>query len=236
VGYRFETTRWSIVLQAGHQSGPASKEALARLCEVYWYPVYAFVRRSGFGADEAQDLTQEFFTRVVEKDYLSAVTPSRGRFRSFLLAAVRHFLSNERDRLRAKKRGGGQSPLPLEFQTAEGRYQLDPADPTTPEMVFERKWATTVLESAFARLEAEQNEAGKKDGFALLKGALTGDHDVSYADIASRLATTEGAVKVAVHRLRRRFGELLREEIGQTVETAAEVDDELRYLFAALER
>ncbi len=224
------------MLQAGREAGPASQEALARLCEVYWYPVYAFVRRSGFDADAAQDLTQEFFTRVIEKDYLSSVTPSRGRFRSFLLSAVKHFLSNQRDRARAAKRGGGQSPLPLESATAEGRYRLEPADPTSPDIVFERKWATTVLERAFGHLEAEQMEAGKGDAFALLKGALTGDRDISYADIATRLGTTEGAVKVSVHRLRRRFGEILRQEIAETVETPGEIDDELRYLFAALER
>jgi len=236
VGHRFQTTHWSLVLQAGGGSGPAAQEALARLCETYWYPLYAFVRRSGFDADSAQDLTQEFFARVLERDDLRLVSPARGRFRSFLLASLKHFLANERDRARAKKRGGGQPLLPLEVETAEGRYQREPPDPVTPEVVFERQWALTLLEQTYARLAAEQQEAGRQEAFARLKGTLTGDSAVAYAQLASELGTTEGAVKVAIHRLRRRFGELLREQIGETVETPGEIDDEIRYLFAALER
>lgn len=236
MGNRFETTHWSTVLQAGRGSDPASREALARLLEVYWYPLYAFVRRSGFSAEDAQDLTQEFFTRLIEKDYLRSVAPSRGRFRSFLLAALTHFLANERDRMRAKKRGGGQVVLPLEFETAEGRYSREPADETTPLVVFERRWAAAVLETTLARLEEEQARGGRKETFARLKGALTGEGTVPYAEIAKETGTTEGALKVAVHRLRRRFGDLLREEIGHTVETPGEVEDEIRYLFAALGR
>lgn len=231
---RFATTRWSVVLQAGEREGAASEEALAALCEVYWYPLYSFVRRWGHSADDAQDLTQEFFARLLEKGALRAATPSRGRFRSFLLAALKHFLSNERERTNALKRGGGRPPLPLEFETAEGRYSLEPAGQGDPEQAFERQWALAVLAETLRRLEAEQANAGKLDVFARLKGELTGDRELSYADLGKQLGMSEGAVKVAVHRLRRRFGELLRKEIAGTVSDPQEVDDEIRYLFAAL--
>ncbi len=230
---RFATTHWSVVLQAGG-SNAASRKALGDLCELYWYPLYCYVRRWGHTADDAQDLTQEFFTRMLEKDGLRGVTPLRGRFRSFLLAALKHFLSNQRDRANALKRGGGRQPMPLEFETAEGRYRLEPPGVSDPEKAFERQWAMTVLARTLDRLSDEQQRERKGRAFERLKGVLTGDGDVSYASIGEELGMSEGAVKVAVHRLRRRFGELLRDEISQTVAEPQEVDDEIRHLFAAL--
>ncbi len=232
---QFATTRWSVVLAAGERDTPGSREALARLCETYWYPLYAFARRWGHTADEAQELTQEFFSRLLEKHYLGDVRPERGRFRSFLLASLKHFLLNERDRALAQKRGGGQAPIPLEIDTAEGRYRLEPVETTTPETVFERRWALTLLERVLQRLGDEYAETGRAQLFDALKGLLTGQSDApKYAEIGAALGMSDGAVKVAVHRLRRRFGELLRDEIADTVSDPAEIDDEIRYLFKVL--
>ncbi len=232
----FATTRWSVVLAAGDENTPGAREALARLCDIYWYPLYAFVRRWGHTADDAQDLTQEFFTRLLEKHYLGDVRPERGRFRSFLLASLKHFLLNERDRVLAQKRGGGQRPVPLEGETAEGRYLREPCEPSTPETIFERRWALTLLDRVLARLQDEYAASGRERLFEALRGTLTGETDAPrYAQLAARLEMTEGAVKVAVHRLRRRFGALLREEIADTVAEPGEIDDEIRYLFKALD-
>jgi RNA polymerase sigma-70 factor (ECF subfamily) len=232
---QFATTRWSVVLAAGESGTPGSREALARLCETYWYPLYAFARRWGHTADEAQELTQEFFARLLEKHYLGDVRPERGRFRSFLLASLKHFLLNERDRVLAQKRGGGQPPIPLEIETAEGRYRLEPIETTTPETIFERRWALTLLDRVVRRLGDEYADSDRTRLFAALKGFLTGQGDTpKYAEVASALGMTDGAVKVAVHRLRRRFGELLRDEIADTVADPADVDDEIRYLFKVL--
>jgi RNA polymerase sigma factor (sigma-70 family) len=234
-GRHFETTRWSQVIAAGDSATPDSREALARLCEVYWYPLYAYVRRWGHDADEAQDLTQAFFSRLLEKHYLRDADPTRGRFRSFLLASLKHFLSNERDRENAVKRGGRATVLPLEFENAEGRYSREPPDNETPEIVYERRWALTLLTRTLGRLRAEFDRAGKAALFSRLEGHLTGDQDTGpYVEIAAEFGMSEGAVKVAVHRLRRRFGVLLREEIVETVATPSDVDDEIRHLFRAL--
>jgi RNA polymerase sigma-70 factor (ECF subfamily) len=234
-GRQFVTTRWSQVLAAGHAPTRTSREALARLCEVYWYPLYAYVRRWGYDADKAQDLTQEFFARLLEKHYLQAADPARGRFRSFMLASLKHFLSNERDRESAIKRGGRVGLVPLEFENAEGRYSLEPADMETPEKIYERRWALTLLQRTLARLRAEFEAAEKVDLFNRLEGHLTGDQEtLPYADLAAILGMSEGAIKVAVHRLRRRFGALLREEISETVAETGDVDDEIRELFRAL--
>jgi RNA polymerase sigma factor (sigma-70 family) len=231
----FATTRWSVVLAAGHASTGDSREALARLCESYWYPLYAYVRRWGYDADQAQDLTQEFFARLLEKHYLRAADPARGRFRSFLLASLKHFLSNERDRVGAAKRGGRATVVPLEFETAEGRYSREPVDAETPESIYERRWALILLERTLGRLRREFEAAGRNVLFARLEGHLTGDQQtVPYAELCAELGMSEGAIKVAVHRLRRRFGALLREEISETVSDPAEVDDEIRDLFRAL--
>jgi RNA polymerase sigma-70 factor (ECF subfamily) len=234
---RFATTRWSQVLAAGQSQTGDSREALSRLCESYWYPLYAYVRRWGYDAEQAQDLTQEFFARLLEKHYLQAADPSRGRFRSFLLAALKHFLSNERDRAGAIKRGGRTVVVSLEMENAEGRYSLEPPDCETPESIYERRWALTLLERTLARLAREAQAAGKHALFGRLEGYLTGEQDsLPYSRLAADLGMSEGAVKVAVHRLRRRFGTLLRGEIGETVSTPAEVDDEIRELFRALEK
>jgi len=233
---QFATTRWSVVLAAGEGGTPGSREALARLCEIYWYPLYAFVRRWGHTADDAQDLTQEFFARLLEKHYLGDVRRERGRFRSFLLASLKHFLLNERDRVLAQKRGGGRVLLPLEGDTAEGRYRLEPCEPSTPETIFERRWALTLLDRVLTHLRDEYAASDRRPLFEALRGLLTGQADTPrYAELAVRLAMTEGAVKVAVHRLRRRFGALLREEIADTVADAGDIDDEIRYLFKVLD-
>jgi RNA polymerase sigma factor (sigma-70 family) len=236
---RFLTTQWSMVLAAG---GTASDEmsqtqALATLCELYWYPLYAFVRRRGYDPDAAQDLTQSFFARVIEKAYLRDATPTRGRFRSFLLGSLKHFLANEWDHAHALKRGGGVTVLPLDVELGDGenRYRLEPADDETPEHLFERQWALALLERTLARLREEHAEAGKGAQFDVLKPVLTGEPlDETYAQLGERLGMSEGAVKVAVHRLRRRMRALLEEEIARTVADPREADDEIQYLFGVL--
>ena len=230
---RFATTRWTLVLAAGQRSS----EALNSLCETYWYPVYAFVRHQGFDADAALDLTQEFFARVLEKNYFGHADPARGRFRAFLLTSARHFLSNERDRARALKRGGSTPIVSLDAETAEGAYQLEGRDDLTPEKLFDAHWATVTLDRALARLQRAYAAAGNPETFEGLKGYLTGDsEDVSYAEVARTLKSTEAAVKVAVHRLRRRFREALVEEIADTVSSPAEIDAEIRHLREAVKR
>jgi len=233
--WRFATTHWSLVAAAGQRSSPEAQEALATLCRVYWYPLYAYARRRLANVDDAQDLTQEFFAQLLEKDYLQAADPARGKFRSFLLTAFKHFLAKQRDRANAHKRGGGRQFLPLDFQTGERRYDLEPADHATPDTIFERRWALTLLEQTLARLRQEFVNAGKQKLFETLKAALTGEDTLGpYARIAEALDMSEQAVKVAVHRLRRRYQELLRAEIAQTVATTEEIDDELRDLINAV--
>lgn len=234
-GERFATTHWSLVLAAGRRASPESADALVALCRAYWYPLYAFVRRQGYRPEDAQDLTQAFFARLLEKNYLADADRQRGKFRSFLLAALKHFLANERDRARARKRGGGQTVLSLDFAVAETRYGHEPADPMTPERLFERRWALTLLDRVLGRLQDEHVAAGKGPWFERLKEFLTREPGAtSYRDVAQRAGTTEGAVKVAVHRLRKRYRQLLEEEIGHTVTRPEEVEDELRQLFTAL--
>jgi RNA polymerase sigma-70 factor (ECF subfamily) len=231
----FATTRWSIVLAAGDQQSPDSQEALASLCKAYWYPVYAFVRRQGIDADQAQDLAQEFFTRFLEKRYLDVVDPNKGRFRSFLLTCCKHFLSNERDRAAALKRGGAAKIVSMDFADAESRYGQEPAHLLTPDRLFERRWALTLLDQALVRLRREFVDAGKHLLFDELKAYLTGEAGARpYDDVAASLGMSVGAVKVAVHRLRGRYRELLREEIARTLGDKDNIDDEIRDLFAAL--
>ncbi len=223
------------ILAAGQVDNGGSREALSGLCESYWYPLYVYVRRWGYDADQAQDLTQAFFARLLERHYLRAADPARGRFRSFLLASLKHFLANERDRAGAIKRGGRVTVVPLEIENAEGRYCLEPPDDETPEKIYERRWALTLLERTLARLSREFEAGGKRAMFARLEGYLTGEQEtLPYAELARELGMSEGAVKVMVHRLRRRFGALLREEVGDTVSTPEEVDDEIRELFRVL--
>ena len=232
---RFATTRWSLVLAAGDRGDDRSAEALASLCELYWYPIYAFIRRQGNGASESADLAQEFFVRVLEKNYFHALDPARGRFRAFLCASVRHFLSNERDRARALKRGGANPPISLDVETAEGRYQLEPHDDVTPETLFDRRWALILLERALTRVGRDYAAAGKRNLFDGLKGFLTGEGGgVPYADVARAMDMTEGAVKVAVHRLRRHFRDAIVEQIADTVTDPAEIDAEIAYLLNAV--
>jgi DNA-directed RNA polymerase specialized sigma24 family protein len=229
------TTSWTLVMAAGGGASPEADEALAGLCELYWYPVYGFIRRQGHGSDDAADLTQEFFARLIEKQYLRELRQERGRFRAFLVAAVRHFLSNERDRARAAKRGGGRPLLPLDVETAEGRYRREAADTVTPEVLFDRQWACVVLERVLDRLHGEMEAAGRQAQFARLKPVLTGEPaEGGYRAIDTALGMSEGAVKVAAHRLRRRYGEMLRDEIATLVAEPDAVDAELRHLASAL--
>jgi RNA polymerase sigma-70 factor (ECF subfamily) len=231
----FATTRWSVVLEAARQSTPASREALSTLCSVYWYPLYAYLRRRGHGVHEAQDLTQGFFARFLEKNYLQVLDPGRGKFRSYLLKALEHYLANEWDRARAEKRGGRASHLPLDLDSAESRYALEPSHESTPEKIFERRWALTLLERALDRLRESYSGSGKARLFGALKPYLTGgEGEVTYREAGAALGLSEGAVKLAVHRLRGRFREMLRAEIAQTVSTEAEIEDEIRHLFSAL--
>jgi RNA polymerase sigma factor (sigma-70 family) len=231
----FATTHWSVVLTAQRHDSTRAYAALSYLCQTYWYPLYAFVRRQGHSAHDAQDLTQEFFSRLLEKNYLAVADRERGKFRSFLLAALKHFLANEWNRARAAKRGGGREVLSLNETDAEGRYLLEPTDETTAEKIFERRWATTLLEQAVTRLREEYAQAEKGDLYEALKNCLTIEsRSVPYAELAARLKMSEGAIKVAVYRLRGRYREVLREEIAQTVSSPEEVEEELRHLFAAL--
>jgi RNA polymerase sigma-70 factor (ECF subfamily) len=225
-----------MVLAAGKRSSPESLDALAQLCARYWFPLYAYARRRAHDVHEAEDLTQAFFATLLEKDCLAAVKPERGRFRAFLLTAFKHFLANQWDKSRAQKRGGGVTSIPLDFVSAGRRYALEPADHLTPERAYERQWALNLLDEVLDRLRAEYVGAGKIDQFERLKPLLTpGTARPSHADLARDLGMTAGAVGVAAHRLRRRYVELLRAEIGQTVADAREVDDEIRSLFTALE-
>jgi RNA polymerase sigma factor (sigma-70 family) len=230
---RFETTHWSMILAARDRAEPGSGDALASLCAAYWYPVYAYVRRRGNDADWAHDLTQEFFARLLEKDFLGTVDRSKGKFRSFLLAACNHFLANVRDRARAKKRGGGKLILSLDAADAEGRYLAEPADDLTPEKLFERRWALALLHEVMARLRADFEAKGKGHVFNRLRGFLVGEKESGYRQAAGELGLSEGAVKVQIHRMRTKYRELLHEEIGRTVGTHEEIEDEIRSLFAA---
>jgi RNA polymerase sigma-70 factor (ECF subfamily) len=224
-----------MIVAARDGEAAQAQTALADLCRAYWYPLYAHIRHLGHSADQAQDLTQEFFARLLEKDFLGAVDREKGKFRSFLLAACRHFLANEHDRERARKRGGGRQALSIDFHDADGRYLLEPAHGETPERLFERRWALALLEQVLTRLRHEYETAGKGRLFGVLKSRLTGDvRGTPYSRVAVELGLSEGAVKVAVHRLRQRYRELLREEIGQTLDDATQVEEEIRALFAAL--
>ncbi|UCG59320.1 MAG: sigma-70 family RNA polymerase sigma factor [Phycisphaerales bacterium] len=232
---RFATTHWSVVRAAGRPKSAHYREALEKLCQTYWFALYSYMRRHGYKSHEAEDYAQAFFARLLEKEGLRLADPKLGKFRSFLLASLKNFLANERDRLRAQKRGGGRKILSLDVEHAENRYTLEPADRLSPEKLYERSWAMTVLEGAMGRLGTEADSMGKRGVFDHLKTYLTAaKSSVPYKDVAARLDMTEGAVKVAVHRLRRRYRELLRDEIAQTVVTEEQIDEEIRDLFAAL--
>jgi RNA polymerase sigma-70 factor (ECF subfamily) len=229
----FRTTRWSLIAAARNVNKTKARQALAELCELYWYPVYAYIRRSGHSADRAQDLTQEFFAQLLEKRNIAGADRNRGRFRNYLLGAVRHFLANEHDRATAAKRGGGKAMLSLDFPDAERMYEVEPIEERTAEQIFERRWALMLLARTLTEVRDEYAKAGNEALFDRLSGALTGESE-GYSTVADDLDMTEAAVKVAAHRLRRRYRDRLRAIIADTVETPDEVDDEIRALFAAL--
>jgi RNA polymerase sigma factor (sigma-70 family) len=231
----FNTTDWSAVLTAGKNEGPTSAAALEELCRKYWYPIYVFIRRRGANPPEAEDLTQAFFAYVLEKETLKKVDPHKGKFRTFLLTAVTNFLTNDWDKQHTVKRGGQRQIISLEDAAPEERYRQESAESLTPEKLFERRWAFTLVQEVLTRLEREYQAAGNAGLFATLESGLTGEiKSGSYADWAAALGMNEGAVRVALHRLRRRFGQLLRGEVTQIVASPAEVDDEIRHLFAAI--
>jgi RNA polymerase sigma-70 factor (ECF subfamily) len=231
----FPTTRWTLVIAAAKPRQQESRSALIALCEAYWYPLYAYVRRRGYSADQAQDLTQEFFVRVLEGRYLDRADPQKGRFRSFMLTSLKFFLADEEDRGRAQKRGGG-TVLPLESSSLEQRYQLEPAHSKTPERIFEQRWAQAMLDRAVDRLRAEFVQHGRLEHFDRLKIFLLDHSTTPYVALAREMGTSEGALKVAIHRLRKRYRELVRQEVSDTVADPADVESELRYLAAALSR
>ncbi|MCX6929466.1 MAG: sigma-70 family RNA polymerase sigma factor [Verrucomicrobia bacterium] len=231
----FATTHWSVVLAAAHEEIPEAAAALERLCRTYWYPLYAYVRRQGYEVADAQDLTQGFFAHILPRGFLKRASPAKGKFRSFVLGALKYFLADEWAKLQAQKRGGGLAPVFLDAQTAEARYRLEPVDLMDAERLFERRCATALLDRVLERLEEEYSTSGRKSVFEQLRGCLLGEKSsATYAEIAAASQMTEGAVKVAVHRLRQRYRELFREEVAQTVEEPSEVNDEVRHLFAVL--
>jgi len=231
----FATTHWSLVVRAGDRGDKQSAEALAALCERYWYPLYAYVRRHVNHVEEAQDLIQGFFARLLEKNTLAGVSVEGGRFRSFLLTAVKNYLANERDRAAAQKRGGDRQRLSLDFDAGESRLSLEPVDHLTAERLFERQWALTLLEVVMRRLEAEYAASGKTKQFEVLKDALTGSSErLPYATLGDELDLSEEAARQAASRLRKRYRELLREEVANTLAEPDDVDDEIRGLFAIL--
>lgn len=232
---QFPPTLWSLVLKAGGQRSAEAERALAELCGTYWYPIYGYLRRCGKTTHDAQDLTQSFFHHLLSKDALARVRPDKGKFRSFLLTSLQHYLVDEWQRSQASKRGGGVNIVSLDAETAEHRYACEPADATDPELLFEQRWAMTLLEAALGRLQAEQKE--QRERFDKLQIFLTGEpQGVSYAEIAAGLGISEGAVKVAVLRLRQRYRELIRDEIARTLADAGQVDEEMCHLLAILRR
>lgn len=231
----FATTHWSVVLAARDGDSPGASEALEKLCRTYWYPLYTFVRRQGHSPEDAQDMTQEFFARFLEKEYFGLADPARGRFRSFLLASLKNFLAEQHRQAGRLKRGGGKTFVSWDAATAEERFVAEPKDEATPEHIYERRWALTLLEKALSSLGEELTSAGKERVFAELKNHLWGDQGgESYSVIAARLEMSEGALKVAAHRLRQRYRELLREEVAHTVARHEEIDEELRYLITVI--
>lgn len=229
------TTRWSVVLAAQEKSSPEAAAALETICRAYWYPLYAYTRGTGRSPQDAEDLTQEFFRRLLARDWLRVVEPEKGRFRAFLLVAIKRFLANEWRRELTQKRGAGDRPLPLDTTVAEGRFAAEP--PLSPDELYERRWALTLLEEALGQLSREFSQAAREREFELLKpwlGAARGE--IPYAELAVQLATNEGAARVAVHRLRKRFRVIFRQTIAQTVAHAEEVETEVRHLLGVLSR
>lgn len=230
----FPVTRWTLVAAACDSEGPDSRRALASLCESYWYPLYAFARRRGSSPDEARDHTQAFFAEFLEHKYFDVADPERGRFRAFLLSAFQHYLADAADRSRAQKRGGGVAPLPFEMGAGEEMYIREPAHGESPERIYERRWARMLLDTVEARLRAEVARDSTGPDFDRLKACLQGDADTPYANLASELRISEGALKVRIHRMRKRYGELIRLEVAEIINDPADIDAEFRYLITAL--
>src|SRR5262245_12596565 len=231
----FRTTHWSVVLQAGKSDTPESAQALERLCRAYWHPLYGFVRRQGYGPDDAKDLVQGFFAGLLQRQGLERIDPAKGRFRSFLLASIAHHLNNERQRERAQKRGGGSETISFDAQSEEERYLIEPTHQATPERMFEQRWAHAVLEQAVARLRDELAAAGHAQRFDVLKDFLSESADgKSYAEAADQLGVSVAAVTSIIHRMRERYRELFRDEIAQTVADPADIEDEIRHLIEVL--
>ncbi len=231
----FATTHWSVILAAGQRESPKAAEALEKLCRAYWYPLYAYVRRRGYHAQDAQDLTQGFFVSLLAGSFLSRADRERGRFRTFLLSSFDNYLHNEHDRAAALKRGGGREIISLEAHSAVGRYEKEPAGGLSPEQIYEKRWAATILERVLSRLREESLHANHEDLFDQLKPHLWGEEEATpYAQLADRFDMTVAAVKVTVHRLRRRYRAVLREEIAQTVADPAQIDAEIQYLLRVI--
>ncbi|MBN2319305.1 MAG: sigma-70 family RNA polymerase sigma factor [Acidobacteria bacterium] len=231
---RFNETHWTTVIAAGQKDSKAG-DALQKLCQVYWYPLYAFVRRQGHSRQDAEDLTQAFFAQLLARDDLATVDREKGRFRSFLLASMKHFLMNEWDKARAQKRGGGKQILSIDFEDSESKYSVEPTHNITPDKLYDRRWAMTVLDRVTARLREEMCAEGRREQFEQMKIFLAGGKgEIRYAKVAENLGISEISVKTAVHRLRKRYRRLLHAEIANTVETKQDVEQELRYLLAAL--
>lgn len=235
-GPEFATTHWSVVRSAGEHSSPESQGALTALCETYWFPLYAYARRRVNDASEAQDLTQAFFTELLEKNYVGTATPQRGRFRSFLITAFKHFLSRQWERARTQKRGGDRKVLSLDFESADSSLRIDPAGGLTPEQFYDQQWAFALLKRIMERLQNEYQQSERADLFTALKSFIIGDNlNATYEQVAEQLEMSPAAVRKTVSRLRKRYGQLLESEILQTVSEPAEVQDEIRNLFAILE-
>jgi RNA polymerase sigma-70 factor (ECF subfamily) len=232
---RFSTTHWSVVLAAGADNPARARAALEELCTVYWYPLYAFLRRRGHQPADAEDLVQGFIEHLLERRFFQAADPDKGRFRSYLLASLNHFVADAAARARCLKRGAGRPLLSLDAVAAERRYALEPADPSNPEQLFERRWALTLLDTVLQRLETEAAESGRTNLFHQIKGVLLGDRSgVPCVELSRRLGMSEAALTMTVRRLRRRYRELVREEIAHTVSRPVEIDEEMRHLFQVL--
>ena len=230
----FATTHWTVVLAAGQRNTPQSNSALEELCRTYWFPLYAYVRRRGHTKEDAKDLTQAFFACFLAKNYLAGLSAERGRFRAFLLASLKHFLINDWKKSQCQKRGGGEAPLSLDWQTADTKFQVAATNEPSPDKVFDREWALALLSKVIERLQKECESDGKAKLFAQLKIFLTAGKDgTAQAEVAKALGMEEGAVRVAIHRLRKRYRDLLRDEIAQTLADASDVDEEMRALFGA---
>jgi RNA polymerase sigma-70 factor (ECF subfamily) len=232
---RFATTQWSLVVAAGDLDNPSARDALAHLCRSYWLPIYVYLRRRGADEERARDLTQGFFAKLLEKNYVGDARRDRGRFRTFLLTSLKHFVANEWDRETAQKRGGGRSPISLDDLDAEGHYKREPAHEDTPERLFDRRWARTLLEASLDRLREESTDPEARGRHESLVPFMTGDSKTGYREAAAGLGMSESAARMAVHRMRRRFRAIVREEVARTVGEHGAVDDELRYLFSAME-